>query len=101
MNRNLKGNMDNSTNTKPSDKKQSTRAGSNAGRGFRYQDAASAWLAVKCWAGEIPYGAIVPEGLDDADLINESGSAFVQMKSRRDHLGDYPRGDIAKYIREL
>ncbi len=81
--------------------KTSTRAGSHAGRGFRYQDAAAAWLAVRCWAGDLDYGGVTPEGLDDAELIGSDGKAFVQMKSRRDQLGAYARGDVAAHLREL
>lgn len=86
---------------KSSSKSMSTRAGSHAGRGFRYQDAVSAWLSIKSWCQEIPYGSLIPEGLDDADLIGPGGRAFVQMKSRRDKLGPYPRGDVSNYIKEL
>ncbi len=81
--------------------KVSTRAGSHAGRGFRFQDAAVAWLAVRCWAGDLSYGGVTPEGLDDAELIGAAGTVFVQVKSRRDQLGPYARGDTAKYLREL
>lgn len=79
----------------------STRAGSHAGRGFRYQDAAVAWLAVRCWAGDLSYGGVTPEGLDDAELIGSGGNAFAQVKSRRDQLGVYACGDVAAYLREL
>ncbi len=76
--------------------RKSTRAGSNAGRGFRYQDAAAAWLAVRCWAGDLDYGGVTPEGLDDAELIGLGGKAFVQMKSRRDQLGACARGEVRR-----
>lgn len=81
--------------------KGSGRAGSHAGRGFRYQDAAGAWLAVRCWAGDLEYGSITPEGLDDAELSGIRGVAFIQMKSRRDQLGLYGTSDIAAFLREL
>lgn len=80
---------------------KSTRAGSHAGRGFRYQDAAAAWLAVRCWAGDLEYGSVTPEGLDDAELAGSGGTAFLQMKSRRDQLGSYACGDVAAFLREL
>lgn len=78
-----------------------TRAGSHAGRGFRFQDAVSAWLAVRCWSGEATYGAVVPEGGDDAELLGVEGSTFVQIKSRREHLGPYAPGDVAAFVRAL
>ena len=77
---------------------QSTRAGSHAGRGFRYQDAAAAWLAVRCWNGDLPFGELTPEGRDDAELIGAEGSTFVQIKSRREHLGPYTPGEVAADI---
>ncbi len=79
----------------------STRSGSHAGRGFRFQDAASAWLAVRSWAGIIDYGGVVPEGLDDAELRGPSGSTFVQIKPRREHLGPYAPSDVAVFVRDL
>ena len=87
--------------SKTRSKVQSTRAGSHAGRGFRYQDAAAAWLAIKCWHGDLPYGGLTPEGLDDAELSDSKRTAFVQMKSRREHLGPYSPGEVAAYVREL
>jgi len=52
----------------PSLAKAATRAGSNAGRGFRYQDAVSAWLAVEIWAGLLSPAIMIPEGGDDVEL---------------------------------
>lgn len=45
-----------------------SRAGSHAGRGFRYQDAVAASLALGGWAGQLPYGLVIPEGDDDVEL---------------------------------
>lgn len=87
---------------KPSSKpaKVASRAGSNAGRGFRYQDAVSAWLAVEIWAGERAPAIVIPEGGDDIELRGKATS-FVQVKSRREHLGDYTNGETAGYIEDL
>jgi len=87
---------------KPSPKpaKAASRAGSNAGRGFRYQDAVSAWLAVEIWAGQRAPAIVIPEGGDDIELRGEATS-FVQVKSRRVHLGDYREGETAGYIEDL
>ncbi len=75
---------------KPSSKpaKAASRAGSNAGRGFRYQDAVAAWLAVEIWARQRAPAIVIPEGGDDIELRGAAAS-FVQVKSRRGHLGDY------------
>lgn len=77
-----------------------SRAGSNAGRGFRYQDAVSVWLAVEIWAGRRAPAILIPEGGDDVELRGEATS-FVQVKSRREHLGGYTEGETAGYIEDL
>lgn len=87
---------------KPSSKpaKGASRAGSNAGRGFRYQDAVSAWLAVEIWAGQRAPAIVIPEGGDDIELRGDTIS-FVQVKSRREHLGNYTEGETAGNIEDL
>lgn len=77
-----------------------TRAGSHAGRGFRFQDAVSAWLAIEIWAEERPPALVIPEGGDDVELRGET-TAFVQVKSRREHLGFYSQSTAAGYINAL
>nr|WP_288454908.1 hypothetical protein [uncultured Pseudomonas sp.] len=84
-----------------SSKHGASRAGSHAGRGFRYQDAAGVWLAARCWSEELPYGEVVPEGLDDYELRGATRSALVQVKSRRDHLGPFSAGEAANFVHEL
>lgn len=85
---------------KSAENKKATRAGSNAGRGFRYQDAVSAWLAVEIWAGRRAPSTMIPEGGDDVELRGEETS-FVQVKSRREHLGNYTEGEAAGHIKDL
>lgn len=79
----------------------SSRAGSHAGRGFRYQDAVGAWLAARLWSGDLPFGGVVPEGRDDLELVGAAAPTFVQVKSRRDGLGPFPPAAVAGYVREL
>ncbi|MEE3660827.1 hypothetical protein V2I52_02625 [Brenneria sp. g21c3] len=79
----------------------SSGAGSHAGRGFRYQDAVGAWLALRCWSQELHYGAVIPEGRDDYELQGSTGSALVQVKSRRDHMGLFPISEVAGFVRTL
>lgn len=76
-------------------------AGSRAGRGFRYQDAVGALLAVQGWTGASPFGAVTPEAHDDFDLIGAQDRAFVQAKSRRSEAGEFSVSDAAAYIAEL
>lgn len=91
-----------SRDSKPSAKlaKAASRAGSHAGRGFRYQDAVSAWLAVEIWAGQRAPAIVIPEGGDDIELRGEETS-FVQIKSRREHLGEYTEGETVGHIEDL
>ena len=84
----------------PHPAKAASRAGSNAGRGFRYQDAVSAWLAVEIWAGRRAPAILIPEGGDDVELRGEE-TTFIQVKSRREHLGDYSDGAAAGHIKDL
>ena len=82
------------------DARRASRAGSHAGRGFRYQDAVSVWLAVEVWAGRRPAATVIPEGGDDIEMRGAL-TTFVQVKSRREHLGGYSAGEAARYIEEL
>ena len=77
-----------------------TRAGSHAGRGFRYQDAVSVWLAVEVWARRRSPATVIPEGGDDIEMRG-AHTTFVQVKSRREHLGGYTVGEATRYIEEL
>lgn len=79
----------------------SSRAGSHAGRGFRYQDAVAVWAAIGCWSNRLSYGAVIPEGGDDIEFVANDFSAFVQVKSRREHLGLFPVAIVVTFIKEL
>lgn len=74
-------------------------AGSNAGRGFRYQDAVIAFLVLECW--QEGSGSVVPEGSDDAEIRFGDEVKYVQVKSRRQRLGLYKESEIRKHIREM
>lgn len=77
------------------------RHGSNAGRGFRYQDAVAVLLAVRVWAGVDEPAIIIPEGNDDVERRSAAGSALVQVKSRRQHLGDLSLSSAKEYLKAL
>ena len=58
------------------------RHGSNAGRGFRFQDAVAAWMAVRVWAGDDEPASIIPEGNDDIERREVSvwqGGIFMNL----------------------
>lgn len=76
-------------------------AGSRAGRGFRYQDAVGALLAVQGWAGVSPYGEVTPEAHDDFDLTSAAETAFAQVKSRRNEAGPFSVAEVAGFVSEL
>lgn len=78
-----------------------TRAGSHAGRGFRYQDAVAASLAVESFVGQSGYGSVVPEGGDDLELRAASARTLAQVKSRRDHMGPFSARSVAGFVRKM
>jgi len=79
----------------------SSRAGSHAGRGFRYQDVVAAHLAVIGFAGNPEYGMVVPEGRDDLELRGPAGRVLSQVKSRRDHMGPFSAKAVAGFVKVM
>ncbi|MBB5986575.1 hypothetical protein [Sphingobium lignivorans] len=75
----------------------STRAGARAGRGFRYQDVATALLAVQSWSGA-EWTSVIPEGVDDATLHGPARELRVQAKSRHDPRGMFSTVEVAAHI---
>ena len=73
-----------------------TRHGSNAGRGFHYQDAVATELAVRAWRGDLPLRCIVPEGYDDVSIQLADGWLHAQVKSRREHRGNFRMSDVSE-----
>ncbi|MBX3488722.1 hypothetical protein [Parvibaculum sp.] len=78
-----------------------TRAGARAGRGFRYQDAVCAALAVDSWAGTSVWTAVVPEGLDDVTLHGSGLEIRAQIKSRHDPRGEFTLKEVAEYLAKM
>lgn len=78
-----------------------TRAGARAGRGFRYQDAVCAALALDSWAGASAWTAVVPEGLDDATLHGSALEIRAQIKSRHDPRGGFTLTEVAEYLAKM
>lgn len=78
-----------------------TRAGARAGRGFRYQDAVCAALAIDSWAGTSAWTAVVPEGLDDATLHGRTLEIRAQIKSRHDPRGEFTLKEVAEYLAKM
>lgn len=57
---------------------QTSRHCSHAGRGFRYQDAVAADLATQSFPGEDGILVVIPEGLDDEAIADETNSITSQ-----------------------
>ncbi len=76
------------------------RQGSVSGRGFHYQDAVTAYIAVMGWAGLLPVQAITPEGHEDISVQLADGWIHVQAKSRRSHRGDFGLGEAVNHLVE-
>ncbi len=79
----------------------STRAGSHAGRGFRYQDAVAVYFCAQEISGHAHHGSVFPEGGDDLELRSLAARTLVQVKSRRDHLGPFSPRTVASFIRKM
>lgn len=75
-----------------------SRAGARAGRGFRFQDAAGAWLATRIWAGNLDATVLVPEGVDDLTLHGGTAEIRVQAKSRHDPRGRFTTAELAAIL---
>ncbi len=60
----------------------------------------SVWLAVEVWTGRRRPATVIPEGGDDIEM-RDALTTFVQVKSRRAHLGGYSTGEAARHIGDL
>jgi len=78
-----------------------TRSGSNAGRGFHYQDAVATEVALRGWRGELRVRRIVPEGLDDVSVELDVQWLHLQAKSRRAHRGEFSFAEVRAVWRPL
>jgi len=74
-----------------------TRAGARAGRGFRYQDAAAAFLLVEQW-NQGTTSKLVPEGLDDLTMFVDGAETRIQAKSMHDPKGMFRALQLAEYL---
>lgn len=82
----------------PADLWGKSRHGAWSGRGYRFQDAVGAWLAVAAWAGTQPIETIVPEGLEDFSVRSESAWKHVLVKSRWSHRGMFALSTVAQWL---
>ena len=55
---------------------------------------------MEVWAGRRPAATVIPEGGDDIEMRG-ARTTFVQVKSRREHLGSYSAGEAARHIEDL
>ncbi|MFL6621150.1 MAG: hypothetical protein ACJ8NR_00825 [Sulfurifustis sp.] len=78
-----------------------SRHGAWASRGFRYQDAVTAFLMVKMWTGDLPALSIVPEGFDDVMFEGGEEAHLVQIKSKASSSPPFRSSDIAGFDSEI
>lgn len=76
-------------------------AGSNAGRGFRYQDLVGALFGVRIYLGHRTFSALVPEGSDDYEIQGDDGLILVDTKSNRPEARHRTIGDNLQSIETL
>ena len=69
-----------------------TRSGARAGRGFDYQHRFSTLILVQQWAGLLPTGNLVPEGLEDCVIELADRDIWIQIKSREQ--GTFSKGEV-------
>lgn len=74
-----------------------TRAGARAGRGFRYQDAVAATLLIEQWS-QGTFAKMIPEGLDDLDLVVGAVETRIQAKSMHDPKGSFRVTQLAEFL---
>lgn len=74
-----------------------TRAGARTGRGFRFQDAVGAWMAVQAWQGS-NWETVIPEGVDDVTLHGPAREYRVQIKSRHDPQASFSLQEVATHL---
>lgn len=55
---------------------------------------------MEIWAGQRKSATVIPEGGDDIELRSDATS-FIQIKSRREHLGKYSEGETVGHIEDL
>lgn len=80
--------------------KRHLRTGSDAGRGFRYQDAVATLIAVQLWQ-ENSAGLVFPEGGDDIEKRVGSTRNLISVKSRRHERGPFRPSDINSHVAQL
>jgi hypothetical protein len=73
-----------------------SRKGADASRGFQFQHAVGALLAVRIADGTLD-GTLIPESLDDM-VIEAAGDTNAQIKSRNVNLGPFPAATAAQHI---
>jgi hypothetical protein len=76
-----------------------SRSGAWAGRGFHYQHLVSTLILIRQWAGQAPFGFVIPEGLEDCVIEVGSLEVWLQIKSRK--TGEFSRKRVEKVLAEV
>ncbi|MBG0740524.1 DUF4297 domain-containing protein [Paeniglutamicibacter antarcticus] len=78
-----------------------SRAGARAGRGFRFQNLVATLVVLSLWSEGDATAVVTPEGYDDISVQSSSGSLFIQVKSRRESVGDFEATDLRRDLRSV
>lgn len=78
---------------------KNTRSGAWAGRGFNFQHLITTLILLRQWAGQIPSGFVVPEGLEDCVVELCDCDIWIQIKSRE--TGKFSDTEIQQYLNDV
>ena len=81
------------------DRWKKTRSGAWAGRGFHYQHLFSTLILVQQWAGLLPTGYLVPEGLEDCVVELPDRDVWIQIRSRA--CGTFSEGEVKAVFEQV
>lgn len=73
-----------------------SRSGAWAGRGFHYQHWIAVLVLLRQWAGQMPLGYLVPEGLDDCVIELSDRRIWLQARSRK--TGSFPAFEVGALL---
>jgi|TARA_R110002126_G_scaffold251653_1_gene394672 hypothetical protein len=85
----------------PRNSSRGPSAGSNAGRGFRYQDRYGALLAVQGYVGLCDVEELIPEGSDDFELHSTNALILIDTKATRETARARTPAEDAEALRSI
>ena len=92
-------NLSKSTGYDASEIWKKSRSGAWAARGFDYQYTVSTLILVQQWAGLVPSGHLVPEGIEDCVIELPDRNTWIQIKSRKE--GTFSNSETRGFLNDL